>query len=831
MTTPADDLLSRALAGDAFLLFDGAMGTMLQAAGMAAGAVPELLVLEDPSLVEGVHRAYVEAGADVITACTFGANARKLAGKATVAEVFSAACALARSAGARYVAADMGPTGSLLEPLGPLTVEECERLYREQAEAVAASDADLVIVETMGDLLEAKCALRACREVLDIPVVVTMTFGEDGLTFLGTLPEVAVATLCAAGAAAVGVNCSLGPDRLAPVVAAMAPYSRVPLVCQANAGLPRMEGDRTVYDVGADEYAASAARLIAEGATILGGCCGTSADHIAALRALIDRSQLPPRRYVPALTVTGSRRLVSLPAGGDAVAVVGERINPTGKRRLKEALRAGDYDYLVDEALAQRGAGADILDVNAGLPEVDEPAVLAAAVDAVQFACDLPLQLDSTDPNALDAACRRYSGKPLINSVNGTEESLAAVLPVAARHGAAVVALTLDEDGIPATAERRVAIARRIVERAVAAGIAAEDVAVDCLAMAASTDQTAPGQILEAIRSVRAELPVQATLGVSNISFGLPCRPVVNAAFLSEAFGAGLTMPIVNPLDQRIADAVAVRRVMCGQDAGARAFIEANAGRTVAVGAAPAPAGGAGTGTGVPGADGASGAPAAEAAPDDALTDEERARQLVLAGRPGPMGEVVDRLLARMDPLAVVDGVLVPALDEVGDRFEAGTMFLPQLMASAEAAGAGFERVRAAMPEGAAGGKGRVIVATVKGDIHDIGKNIVRMILENHGYDVVDLGRDVEPAAVLAAVEETGIRVVGLSALMTTTVRAMEETIALLREKAPGTFVFVGGAVLNPEYAEMVGADAYAKDAAESARILGELFSERPDLR
>lgn len=803
------DLLGAALAREAFLLFDGGLGTMLQARGMAPGAVPELLVLSDPDLVAGVHRAYVEAGADVVTACTFGANAAKLAGRATVAEVFSAAVALARGAGARYVAADMGPTGALLEPLGPMTLDECEALYREQAEAVAATDADLVVIETMGDLLEAKCALRVCREVLDIPVVATMTFGEDGLTFLGTPPDVAAATLSAAGAAAVGVNCSLGPDRLVPVVEAMARVSRVPVVCQANAGLPHMEGDRTVFSVGPEEYVAAAADLVAAGATVLGGCCGTTGSHIAGLRRLLDGAELPAPAYVPAFTVASARRLVGLPVGGHRVAVVGERINPTGKRRLKEALRAGDLDYLVAEALDQRDAGADLLDVNCGLPELDEPAVLAAAVGAVQAACDLPLQVDSTDPAALDAACRAYAGKPLINSVNGSEESLAAVLPVAARHGAAVVGLTLDEGGIPPTAGERAAIARRIVARAEEAGIAPEDVSIDCLAMAASTDQGGVAQILEALRLVRASLPVQTMLGVSNISFGLPLRPLVNATFLAEALSAGLTMPIMNPLDTRSADVVAVHRVLDGEDGGARAYIEGCAGRTDAAAAtAPGPA------TAVGGA--GEGAPA---------TDEDLARQLVLSGRKGPMGEVVRRLLGSRDALDLIDSVLIPALDEVGERFEAGTMFLPQLMASAEAAGAGFDVIRAAMPEGSSGGKGGVILATVRGDIHDIGKNIVRMLLENYGYDVVDLGRDVPPEAVLAAVEETGIRVVGLSALMTTTVKAMAETVELLRERAPGTFVFVGGAVLNPEYAEMVGADAYAKDAAESARILSEVYA------
>ncbi len=816
----SQDLLGRALAGQSFLLLDGALGSMLQARGMQPGAIPELLLFEDPELVAGVHEAYVEAGADVITTCTFGANARKLAGKATVAEVYGRAVQLAREAGARYVAADVGPTGALLEPLGPMSVDECEALYREQGEAIAATDADLVIIETMGDLLEAKTALIAIKEQVDIPIVCTMTFGEDGLTFLGASPEACAVTLAAAGASAVGVNCSLGPDKLVPLIGAMAPLVEVPLVCQANAGLPRMEGDASVYDLGPEPYVAAAQDLIAAGVTLVGGCCGTTDAHIAALCTLLDRSQLPQRQVEPAFTVASSQRVVRLLAAGHAVAPVGERINPTGKKRLKKALRTGDFDYLVSEALDQEDAGAAILDVNVGLPEIDEPACLATAVTQIQAVCDLPLQLDSTDPAALIEACRHYAGKPLINSVNGSVESLAAILPIAHKYGAALVGLTLDESGIPQTASERVAIAHRLVEHAQAAGIAPHDIAIDCLAMAASTNQEAPAQILKALKQVRQELPVQTMLGVSNISFGLPLRPLVNATFLAEALGAGLTLPIVNPLDPRLADVLAVHYLLNGQDAGAASYVDRYAGRTDA---APSY-------RETPATDAAAAGEVPEGAA--AATPAQQAYDLILKGRKGPIPALASRLLETQDPLEVIDSVLIAALDEVGARFESGAMFLPQLMASAEAAGAGFDVIKAAMPKGeVAASKGRVILATVKGDIHDIGKNIVKMLLENYGFTVIDLGRDVAPEAVLHAVEDTGAHVVGLSALMTTTVKAMGETIDLLREKAPNTYVFVGGAVLNPEYAQMVGADAYAKDAAESARLLTELFEERPDLR
>ncbi len=833
-----DPFLRRAFAGEAYLLFDGAMGTMLQNAGLKAGALPELLCLTRPEAVEAVHRAYVEAGCDVATANTFGANAHKLGGAAAVGEVFAAAVACARRAGARYVAADVGPTGMLLEPIGTLSFDEAYGLFAEQARAAEAAGADLVVVETMGDLLEAKAAVLACRENCGLPVLATMTFGEDGRTFLGTGPEEAAMTLTGLGVAALGVNCSLGPDALAPLVARMAPFSRVPLMVQANAGLPRMEGGAAVYGVGPEEYARAAAALIDAGATVLGGCCGTTPGHIRLLRELLDRRGAPsPRPASPRpFAVCSARRSLVLEAGRPDVAVVGERINPTGKPRLKEALRAGDYDYLVGEALGQAELGADALDVNVGLPELDEPRVLAEASARIQAVCDLPLQLDSSDPAAVERAARRYAGKPLVNSVNGSAESLATVLPVAARYGCAVVALALDEGGIPASADGRVAIARRIVEAAEQAGVPREDVVVDCLAMAASTNQGQVPEILEAIRRVKAELGVRTVLGVSNISFGLPQRELLNAVFLASAFGAGLDLAIVNPRSRRMRDVVAAQRVLNAQDAGARAFIAGYAGQPgpyeVAAGAAPQTSS-SGQALGNPPSSAGSGSTEGSAlpssktlgtAPSDWDGAAARLHRLVLAGRKEPVPEAVRELLRDRAPLDVLDGCLIPALDEVGARFERGELFLPQLMASAEAVKAGFDTVRAASPAAAAADKGEVVLATVKGDVHDIGKNIVRMLLENYGYRVYDLGRDVDPQAVADCVVEHRARLVGLSALMTTTVRAMEETAALVHERAPWCTVMVGGAVLNPEYARMVGADRYAKDAAESARIAAEVF-------
>ena len=806
-----DDTLAAALAGDGFLLFDGAMGTQLQERGLAAGELPELLCLSAPDQITAVHAAYVAAGADVVTTNTFGANAAKLGDAASVEEVFSAAVACARAARPRYVAADIGPTGQLLEPMGTLAFDDAYELFARQARAADAAGADLFVIETMADLAEAKAALLAVRENSDLPVLVTMTFQEDGRTFLGTTPEVAAVTLSALGADAVGINCSLGPRDVAPLVERMLPWASCPVMAQANAGLPRVEGGETRYDVGPEEYAAAVAGMLDAGVTIVGGCCGTTPAHIAAERSLLAGRRPAPRALRNCFAVAGPQRLVALAPG--QVGVIGERINPTGKRKMKEALRSGNHDHVIAEAMAQERAGAQILDVNAGLPEIDERAVMCRLVSELLSVTTLPLQIDSSDPAVVEAAVRSYPGKALINSVNGKAASLAAVVPIAARYGCALVGLTLDEDGIPATAEGRLAVARKIVAATDAAGIPRHDVAIDCLAMAASTDQTAPRAILDAIRAVKSELPgVRTVLGVSNISFGLPFRPLLNATFLAAALGAGLDLAIINPGVRRMMDVVDSWRVLSGEDEQARFYVEHYADRSDAPGAAPSPAG---EKDAVP-------APAA-GLPADPV---ERARALVLDGRSEPMGEAMAEVLLGHDALFSINEVLVPALDEVGRRFEDGSFFLPQLMASAEAAKAGFEVVRAAAAPGdaAAAGKGEVVVCTVKGDIHDIGKNIVRMLLENYGFDVIDLGRDVDPEVVVRTVEERHVRLAGLSALMTTTVPAMAETIELLRERAPWCKVVVGGAVLTPEYAQMVGADFYAKDATETARIASEVL-------
>ncbi len=811
-----DDYLQRVLNGEEFLVFDGAMGTQLQERGLAAGELPELLCLTNPDEIRDIHAAYVAAGADVATTNTFGANAEKLGDAATVEEIFSAAVSCARASGVRYVAADIGPTGQLLEPMGTLPFDDAYELFARQARAATAAGADLFIVETMADLAEAKAALLAVVENSDLPVFVTMTFAEDGRTFLGTTPEVAAVTLSSLGADAVGINCSLGPRDLLPLVQQMLPWAKCPVMVQANAGLPRVEDGVTVFDVHPAEYCEAVAQMLDAGVTIVGGCCGTAPEYTAGERALLTDRRPAAREVRDWFCVAGPQQICSLRMG--QVGVIGERINPTGKKKMKEALRSGNHDYVMGEAIAQTEAGAQMLDVNAGLPEIDERATMMELVSELQGVSMLPLQIDASDPDVIEAAVRSYPGKALINSTNGKDEVLRAVLPIAKHYGCAIVGLTLDEDGIPATAEGRVSVAKKIVAATDAIGIPRQDVVIDCLCMAASTDQTAPRAILDAISAVKRELPgVRTVLGLSNISFGLPFRPLVNATFLAGAFAAGLDMAIMNPLVQRMMDVVNSWRVLSGEDESAQSYVANYVNRSDAV-----PGGGAGSGAG------ASAGVAAAAASGDASpqTPEEEARALVLAGRKGPMPEVIGRVLEGHDVLYAINEVLIPALDEVGVRFEKGTFFLPQLMASAEAAKAGFEAIKSANADGGeeVPAKGKVVICTVHGDIHDIGKNIVRMLLENYGYDVVDLGRDVPPQDVVDAVVKDHVLLAGLSALMTSTVPAMAETIELLRAQAPWCKVVVGGAVLNPEYAQMVGADYYAKDATETARIAGEVL-------
>lgn len=803
-----DEYLARVLAGEEFLLFDGAMGTMLQrSSSLKAGELPELLCLTEPDAVTAVHRAYVEAGSMAVTTNTFGANARKLGGKARVQDIFDAAIGCARQSGARYVAADIGPLGALLEPMGTLSFSDAYDLFAEQVRAADTAGADLIIIETMTDLLEAKAAVLAAKENSALPVFATMTFEESGKSFLGAAPDAVARTLEALSVDALGINCSLGPTTLRPILQQMLEVTSCPVIVQANAGLPQVVGGVTTYPVGPEEYCAAVSQLVKDGAGIVGGCCGTSPDHIRGLARLIAGDKPRKRSHRRLTSLTSARECVEL--DGNGFAVVGERINPTGRPDLKDALLDEEYDDIVDEALSQVQAGAALLDVNASLPELDEPEVLAELVKQIQEVCSVPLQIDSDNPAALEAAVRSYNGKPLINSVNGTKESLEAILPLACHYGCAVIGLTLDERGVPSTARERLEIARKIVEAASAYGIPREDVIIDCVVTSAATDQHAVSEILQAVFLVKRELGVKTALGISNISFGLPARKLVNATFLSAALACGLDLPIVDPQDERCKEVLDTWRVFTGQDAGAHAFIGAHA------------AGG-DSHTALAPCDEPAEAPARSSA-SHKRAGASRLHALVVEGNKHPVADEVAALLESVDAMEVVNGHLIPALDEVGELFESGRYFLPQLIASAEAAKEGFEAVRSAVGS-LEHMRGPIVLATVRGDIHDIGKNIVAMLLENYGYRIIDLGRDVDPQAVVDAVNASDAKLVGLSALMTTTMESMKLTIDEIRSQCPqGVKVMVGGAVLNEEYAQMVGADYYAKDAMESARIASEV--------
>ena len=767
-----------------FLVFDGAMGTMLQGV-LQAGQAPETLNVTEPEAILAVHKQYVEAGADVVTTNTFGANRLKYHGEIPLEDVIRAGVRAAKQAGAKYVALDVGPTGALLEPLGDAKLSDVTAAFREQISIGVQAGADLILIETMTDLLEAKAALLAAKAVCDKPVFVTMSFQENGRTFLGADAASAALTLSSLGASAVGLNCSLGPEELLPAVETFLRFAAVPVMVQPNAGLPVMRDGETVYNVTPDDFADSVEKMMRLGVRIVGGCCGTSPDYIRKLRTLAD--SLTPTALAPfhGAAVCSASKCVLL---DERTTVIGERINPTGKKKLKDALRTGDDDYIIREALSQKDAGAQILDVNAGLPDIDEAAVLSHLVDELQTVTDLPLQIDSSDPVAVEAAVARYRGKPIVNSVNGKKESLAAILPIVKRYGAAVVGLTLDENGIPATAEERFSIAEKILNTALQYGIPREDVYIDCLVLTASTNQDMVMETVRAVRMVKEKLGLKTVLGVSNVSFGLPARELVNRTFLAAALGAGLDLPILNPCSKAYMDTVDAFRVLHGEDRESKQFI-ANHQEQPTV------------------------QPAADTA-DMA--------SMVLSGQKSGVRALVCEMLKSVQPLDIIQKHLIPALDTVGAKFEKGEFFLPQLIASAQAAKEGFDEI-AAQSSGEQTVGDKILLATVEGDIHDIGKNIVAMLLGNYGYTVVDLGKDVPPEQIVRTAKEQDIRLVGLSALMTTTVPNMEKTIRLLRKETTCA-IMVGGAVLTQADADRIGADFYAKDAAESARIAEKVF-------
>lgn len=779
------------------LYFDGGMGTMLQKAGLETGGLPEVYNIEHPDIVLDIHCEYVKAGADVITANTFQASELKISPSGySVEEIITAGVGLAKKSGAKYVALDIGPLGQLMEPMGTMTFDAAYEMFKRQIVAGYKAGADVVLLETMSDLLEVKAAVLAVRENTDLPVFVTMTFQEDGRTFVGCDPMSAAVTLSGLRVDALGVNCSLGPVELMPVIDELLKYSRVPVMVQPNAGLPSIENGNTVYTITAEEFSDCMVGIAEKGAVVLGGCCGTTPEFIERMKAKTKDIPFKLPEYERVTAVSSGTRTVIMDGG---ISIIGERINPTGKKKLKEKLREQDFGYLVGEALAQKKEGADILDVNCGLPEIDEAETLAKAVKEIQAAVNTPLQLDSSDKAAIEAGIRKYNGKPIINSVNGKQDSMDAVFPIAQKYGAVVIGLCLDESGIPETAEERYKIAERIVKEADKYGIPKEDIIIDCLVLTASAQQSLVIETINAIKLVKSKLGVKTVLGVSNVSFGLPARPVLNSIFLASGFGAGLDSAIINPMSAEVMQAVRAFKVINNQDVDAVDYIGHYSGYKSSASVK------------------AEGTNVTEVSGDDL-------KSLIVDGRKELVGEKTRELLKEADPVSIIDGNFIPALDEVGDRYEKGTVFLPQLIQSAEAVKCGFEVIKESMPKNQDSSKGKIVLATVEGDIHDIGKNIVKMLLENYGYDVIDLGKDVPVDTVVEAAITNKVKLVGLSALMTTTVKNMKDTITALKNAGCDAKVVVGGAVLNEEYVEFVGADYYGRDARATVKVANEIF-------
>lgn len=804
-------------------MLDGGMGTTLQQSGLAPGASPDLLSLTDPELITSIHRTYIEAGSDIIYANTFGANRFKLKDCGySLDRVIDSAVKAAKAAcsGDTLVALDVGPLGELLEPMGTLAFEDAYEAFSEIMSQGAASGADLIVIETMTDLYEVKAAVLAAKEKTELPVLVSMTFEENGRTFTGTSIQCMAATLEGLGVDAIGINCSLGPDEIFPLAQTMCSLTSLPVFVKPNAGLP---DPRTgAYHISPQQFADSMKKYLSLGICLAGGCCGTTPEYIREMKkqfASWDPADAQISQVCKAQeAVQGSISEVregrtepgkSLICSGtkavyiDRVTVIGERINPTGKKRLKQALIDRDYDYILSQAVQQIDAGASVLDVNVGVPDIDDVQVLPKVVKEIQAITDLPLQIDSSNPAAIEAALRVYNGKAIVNSVNGERKVMETILPIVKKYGAAVVGLTLDEKGIPSKAEERFAIAERILEKALDFGIPRENVFIDCLTLTASAQQAEVQETLKAVRMVKEKLGLHTVLGVSNISFGLPCRPLVNRTFLALAMENGLDMPIINPNDEDMMGTIFAFEMLHNRDKNAEGFIERYSDASL--------------GTMTRGAAQEKG-PQQGQEPDLFYALEKGMKADTIHG--------VEELLKTESEMTVVNDYLIPALDKVGQGFEKGTIFLPQMMQAATAAQGGFELIRERLSASGQAGvsKGRVVIATVKGDIHDIGKNIVKVIMENYGFEMIDLGRDVPVETVVETVLRHDVKLVGLSALMTTTLKSMEETIAAVRKAAPDCKFLAGGAVLTPDYAKKIGADYYCRDAMKSVEAAREVF-------
>lgn len=781
--------------GKEILFFDGAMGTMLQKKGLKLGKMPEDLNIDNPEIIEEIHRLYVKSGADIITTNTFGANRLKLEHSSySQEEIIKSGINIAKKANPDgYVALDIGPLGQLLEPLGVLPFEEAYEIFKEQIILGEKYGADIIIIETMVDIYEAKAAILAAKENSSLPVICTVTFQEDKRMLTGTSILGAVTILESLGVDALGVNCSLGPKELIPIVDELLQYSKTPVIVQPNAGLPKMIGGNTVFDLSAEEYSSIMEDFAHKGISIIGGCCGTDERFIKSIHdKLIDFSPVP-RKIKPRSIIATATKCVDLDEG---IKVIGERINPTGKKKLKEALINNNMEYILREAVTQKEKGADILDVNVGLPEINESQVITGVVKEIQSIIDLPLQIDSSDAGAIEAALRIYNGKAIINSVNGKTEIMDTIFKIARKYGACVVGLTLDENGIPSSAEERFKIAEKIVNTAEKYGIPKENLLIDCLVLTASAQQKEVSETLKAITMVREKLGVKTVLGVSNVSFGLPDRALLNRTFLTMALHSGLTTPILNPQSEEMMHIIKAFNVLTNQDKDSTEYIDFFNNN--------------------------------DTKKEIIKNTDLELPDIIRLGLKEEGKSKIYSLLKEYQPMYIIDNYLIPVLDTIGIKFEKGEIFLPQLIQTAETVKYFFEILKGEMIKEKKEfvNKGDIILATVKGDIHDIGKNIVKIVLENYGYNIIDLGKDVPVEKVVNTAKEKNIQLIGLSALMTTTVKSMEETIKALRTSNIKCKVFVGGAVLTQEYADMIGADFYAEDAQESVRIADKFFND-----
>ena len=800
--------------GKELLFFDGGMGTLLQERGLAPGELPETWNISRPEEIKTIHKNYIKAGSDIVLTNTFGANALKFhAEGCSLEQTVKTAVRLVKEAAAEadaeisdksdaqcaghtvYTALDIGPTGKLLKPMGDLDFEEAYEAFKEVMVWGEEAGADLIHIETMSDTYELKAAVLAAKENTSLPVFATAIFDERRKLLTGADVPSVIALLEGLRVDALGINCGMGPEQMFPVVEDYIKYSSLPVIVKPNAGLPKQRDGQTYYDVSPEKFAAYMEKIVSMGACLIGGCCGTTPEHIHAMTERCRRLNVIPPSEKNDTIVSSYGQSVFL---GNGSKIIGERINPTGKKKFKQALKDHDLEYILREGIAQQDNGAHILDVNVGLPDIDEAAMMRDAVQALQSVVNLPLQIDTVDPDAMEAALRIYNGKPMVNSVSGKQESMDQVFPLIRKYGGTVIGLTLDENGIPADADGRIRIAEKIICEAEKYGIRKKDIVIDALAMTISSEPDGATTTLEALRRLRDEVGVCTVLGVSNISFGLPSRPVINAAFYTMAMMNGLSAGIINPCSEDMMRAWYAYHALAGLDENCGRYI-ARYGAEQKGSTAPSPA---------------------------ALTGAPALQECIEKGLKEDATVCTKAALCEMDPLDIINEMLIPALNNVGAGFEKGTLFLPQLLMSAEAAKAAFAVLKEQMEKsGEVREKaGTVLLATVKGDIHDIGKNIVKVLLENYSFNVVDMGKDVPPEEIVKKVVKEDIRLVGLSALMTTTVVSMEETIRQLREKAPGCRVMVGGAVLNQDYADMIGADFYGKDAMQSVRFAQKLF-------